>query len=95
MSNTDDTRTQPAKKPGRRWRRTSRILSVAFIPTELGGAPSDDEARLAEFTAEFGRLSARRPSQVPQASLADPANAPPGNPGRRQHMSTPLSPPDS
>lgn len=64
MSNTDDTRTQPAKKPGRRWRRTSRILSVAFIPTELGGAQSDDEARLAEFTAEFGRLSARRPSQV-------------------------------
>jgi hypothetical protein len=64
MSNNDDTPPKPAKKPGRRWRRTSRILSVAFIPTELGGAQSDDEARLAEFTAEFGRLSARRPSQV-------------------------------
>jgi hypothetical protein len=66
MSNTDDNAPEPAKKPGRRWRRTSRILSVAFIPTELGGAQSDDEARLAEFTAEFGRLSARRPSQVNQ-----------------------------
>ena len=66
MSNTDDNAPKPAKKPGRRWRRTSRILSVAFIPTELGGAQSDDEARLAEFTAEFGRLSARRPSQVNQ-----------------------------
>ena len=66
MSNTDDTPPHPAKKPGRRWRRTSRILSVAFIPTELGGAQSDDEARLAEFTAEFGRRSARRPSQVNQ-----------------------------
>lgn len=66
MSNTDDNAPKPAKKPGRRWRRTSRILSVAFIPTELGGAQSDDEARLAEFTAEFGRLSARRPPQVNQ-----------------------------
>ena len=69
MSNKDDTPPEPAKKPGRRPRRTSRILSVAFIPTALGGAPSEDEARLAEFTAEFGRLSALRRSQVNPGQL--------------------------
>jgi hypothetical protein len=41
-------------------RRASGIVAVDFIPPRRHAPGQDDEARLLEFTAEFGRLSARR-----------------------------------
>jgi len=48
-------------------------VAVDFIPPLRDAPGQDDEARLLEFTAEFGRLSARRraanPSQAPDGQL--------------------------
>jgi hypothetical protein len=54
-------------------RRASRIVGVDLIPPRRHAPGQDDEARLLEFTAELGRLSARRraanQSQAPDGQL--------------------------
>ena len=54
-------------------RRASCVVAVDFIPPLRDAPGQDDEARLLEFTAEFGRISARRraanQSQAPDGQL--------------------------